>query len=101
MDATYIFLCGIVWARSGEEAAGLELIRATSSSVPELRGLARAMLRQASDRSRQLIGKALSQGQMSAVQASLCAFEEEPSARSCRTFDEQFVSVCGTMHAAS
>jgi hypothetical protein len=35
MDSTYIFLRGIAWARSGEESAGLELIRATSSSDPE------------------------------------------------------------------
>jgi hypothetical protein len=81
MDATYIFLCGVVWARSQEEAAGLELIRATGCPVPELRVLARAMLRQAGTHSSQLIGNALSQGQMSAVQASLCAFEGEPSGR--------------------
>jgi len=81
MDATYIFLCGVVWARSQEEAAGLELICATGCPVPELRVLARAMLRQAGNHSSQWIGNALSQGQMSAVQASLCAFEGEPSGR--------------------
>jgi hypothetical protein len=70
MDATYIFLCGIRWARSEEESAGLELIRATSSSDPEVRVLAQAMLQQAGDRSKQLIGKALSQAEMSAVQAA-------------------------------
>jgi hypothetical protein len=77
LDATYIFLCGIAWARSEEESAGLELIHATSSSDSELRELARAMLQLAGDRSKRLIGKALSQGEMSAVQACLCAFEQE------------------------
>jgi hypothetical protein len=77
MDATCIFLCGIVWARYGEESAGLELIRATHSSDTELRVLARAMLQQAGDRSKELIGKALSRGEMSVVQARLCAFEQE------------------------
>jgi hypothetical protein len=101
MDATYIFLCGIVWARSQEEAAALELIRATASPVPELRVLARVMLQQGEDHSRQLIGEALSQGQMSAVQANLCAFEGEPSARCRRIFEEQVAPLCGTMHATS
>lgn len=43
MDAIYVFLCGIVWARRGEESAGPELIRATHSPDVELR-VALAML---------------------------------------------------------
>jgi len=76
MDATYIFLCGVVWARYGEEPAGLELIRATHSSDTELRLLARSLLQQAGDQSKVLIGKALSRGEMSMVQARLCVFDQ-------------------------
>jgi len=94
MDAAYVFLCGVVWSRYGEEPAGLELIRATHSSDKELRLLARALLQQAGDQSKVLIGKALSRGEMSMVQARLCVFDQalrfqlnlvEPEARHCPT----------------
>lgn len=95
------FFAGLYGRGPQEEAAALELIRATASPVPELRVLARVMLQQGEDHSRQLIGEALSQGQMSAVQANLCAFEGEPSARCRRIFEEQVAPLCGTMHATS
>jgi hypothetical protein len=50
LDATYLFLCGILWA-AGEESAKSELIRALGSSDPETRILASIMLLTAQDRS--------------------------------------------------
>jgi len=51
LDATYLFLCGILWA-AGEEFAKSELIRALGSSDPETKILASVMLLAAQDRSR-------------------------------------------------
>jgi hypothetical protein len=89
MDAAYILLCGAMWSQFGEEDAGRELIRALSSSDPEVRVLARAMIIQAGIRSKALIGEALAKREISPVQARLCAFEKNlksqlpGSARSC------------------
>ena len=76
MDTSYIVLCGAMWSQFGEEDAGRELIRALSSSDPEARVLARAMLEQAGIRSKALIGDALARQEISPLQARLCAFEK-------------------------
>jgi hypothetical protein len=39
MDATYIFLCGVMWRRYGHPEAGEELLMAADSTDPELRAL--------------------------------------------------------------
>ena len=44
MDADYIFLCGVMWCRFGQQDAGNELLRAAGSSDPDVRALAWAML---------------------------------------------------------
>jgi hypothetical protein len=44
MDSNYVFLCGVMWCRYGEQEAGKELLRATSSSDLDTRTLAWAML---------------------------------------------------------
>jgi hypothetical protein len=44
MDSNYVFLCGVMWCGYGEQEAGKELLRATSSRDPDTRALARAML---------------------------------------------------------
>jgi hypothetical protein len=44
MDANYIFLCGVMWQRFGEQDAGKELLRAADSIDPDMRALAWAML---------------------------------------------------------
>jgi len=75
MNANYIFLCGMVWAHFGKEDAGLELIRTLSSPDQNMRILARAMLEQASGGSKELIGKALAEAEITEDQATLCAFE--------------------------
>jgi hypothetical protein len=44
MNSNYVFLCGVMWCRYGEEEAGKELLRATASPDPDTRTLAWAML---------------------------------------------------------
>lgn len=44
MDSNYVFLCGVMWCGYGEQEAGKELLRATSSRDPDTRALAWAML---------------------------------------------------------
>jgi hypothetical protein len=44
MDSNYVFLCGVMWCGYGEQEAGKELLRATSSRDPDTRALACAML---------------------------------------------------------
>jgi hypothetical protein len=75
MNATYIFLCGMVWAHFGEEDAGLELIRTLNSPDQNMRILARAMLEQANGGSKALIGQAVAQDEIPEDMATLSAFE--------------------------
>ncbi|MGD0512604.1 MAG: hypothetical protein ABSA29_04835 [Terriglobales bacterium] len=76
MDTNYLVLCGMVWAQFGQESAGRELIRALGSSDDIVRVLARTMLEQAGGSSKELIGQALAEDEISAGMASLCAFEQ-------------------------
>ena len=75
MDTNYLVLCGMVWAQFGQESAGRELIRALASSDDMVRVVARTMLEQAGGSSKELIGQALAEDEISAGMASLCAFE--------------------------
>jgi hypothetical protein len=79
MDANYLVLCGMVWAQFGQETAGRELIRALASSDELMRVLARTMLEQADGGSKELIGQALADDEISATMASLCGFEGQGS----------------------
>ena len=80
MDTNYLVLCGMVWAQFGQESAGRELIRALASSDDMVRVVARTMLEQAGGSSKELIGQALAEDEISAGMASLCAFEQgQPS----------------------
>jgi len=76
MDANYLVLCGMAWAQFGQEAAGRELIRALASSDELVRVLARTMLEQADGGSKELIGQALADDEISVSMASLCGFEQ-------------------------
>ena len=78
MDTNYLVLCGMCWARFGQESAGRELIRALASSDDMVRVLARTMLEQAGGVSKELIGQALAENEISEGMASLCAFEQGP-----------------------
>lgn len=83
MYGNYLILCGMVWAQFGEQDAGLELIRAMGSTDQEVRVLARTLLEQACGGSKELIGQALAEDEISATMASLCAFEgQSPKAKS-------------------
>jgi hypothetical protein len=44
MDSDYVFLCGVMWCRYGQQDAGSELLRAAKSGDPDLSALALAML---------------------------------------------------------
>jgi hypothetical protein len=46
MDASYVFLCGVMWCRYGQEEAGWELVRAIRSGDADVRALAWALLGQ-------------------------------------------------------
>jgi hypothetical protein len=81
MDANYLVLCGMVWAEFGEEDAGLELIRALASADDGVRVLARTMLERASGGSKELIGQALAEDEITASMASLCGFEHGKRAK--------------------
>lgn len=44
MDEDYMFLCGVMWCRFGQQEAGDELLRAATSMGPDMSALAWAML---------------------------------------------------------
>lgn len=44
MDNDYMFLCGVMWCKFGQQEAGKELLRAATSMDPDMRALAWAML---------------------------------------------------------
>ena len=50
MDTDYIFLCGVMWCRFGEQEAGRELLRAADSMDPDTSALAWAMLAKGASR---------------------------------------------------
>src|SRR5258708_39595081 len=54
MDGNYVFLCGVMWCRFGQQEAGKELLRATNSVDPDMKALAWAMLAKGARRLRDL-----------------------------------------------
>lgn len=44
MNSDYVFLCGVMWCKYGQQDAGSELLRAVKSADPDLSALALAML---------------------------------------------------------
>jgi hypothetical protein len=44
MNSDYVFLCGVMWCRYGQQDAASELMRAAQSEDPDLSALALAML---------------------------------------------------------
>jgi hypothetical protein len=51
MDSNYMFLCGVMWCKFGQQDAGKELLRAAKSVDPDMSALARAMLAKGARRS--------------------------------------------------
>lgn len=43
MDGDYVFLCGVMWCRYGQQDAGKELLRVATSADVDLSTLALAM----------------------------------------------------------
>jgi len=77
MYGEYLVLCGMVWAQFGAEDAGLELIRALTSPDPDVRVLARTLLEQANGGSKELIGDALAEDEISVTMANICGFSKD------------------------
>lgn len=44
MNSNYMFLCGVMWCKFGQQEAGKELLRAARSGDPDMSTLAWAML---------------------------------------------------------
>ena len=43
MEVDYVFLCGVIWCKYGEQDAGQELLRAADSEDGDMKALAGAM----------------------------------------------------------
>lgn len=54
MDSNYVFLCGVMWCRFGQEDAGKELLRAAGSGDRDVKALAGAMFAKGLRRLREL-----------------------------------------------
>jgi hypothetical protein len=46
MNSNYVFLCGVMWCRYGQQEAGSELMRAAQGEDPDVSALALAMLQE-------------------------------------------------------
>jgi len=71
MDGNYVFLCGVMWCRFGQQDAGKELLRATNSVDPDLKALAWAMLAKGARRLRDL-ERATPTGSPAILEGNLC-----------------------------
>jgi hypothetical protein len=74
MDINELVLYGMVWAQFGQETAGRELIRALASPDEITRVVARIMLGQGGGCSKELIGQALAEEEISESMA--CGFDQ-------------------------
>ena len=54
MNSNYMFLCGLMWCKFGQQEAGKELIRAAKSEDPDMSALALAMLEKGARRLKDL-----------------------------------------------
>jgi len=54
MDSNYMFLCGVMWCKFGQQEAGKELLRAANSGNPDMSALAWAMFAKGARRLRDL-----------------------------------------------
>jgi hypothetical protein len=54
MDSNYMFLCGVMWCKFGQQEAAKELLRAAESENPDMSALAWAMLAKGARRLRGL-----------------------------------------------
>jgi hypothetical protein len=54
MNSNYMFLCGVMWCKFGQQEAGKELLRAANFGNPDMSALAWAMLAKGARRLRDL-----------------------------------------------
>ena len=54
MNSNYMFLCGVMWCKFGQQEAGKDLIRAAKSEDPDMSALALAMLEKGARRLKDL-----------------------------------------------
>ena len=71
MDSNYVFLCGVMWCRFGQQDAGKELLRAAVSGDPNMKALARAMFAKGLHRVREM-GKRAQSSSGATLGAALC-----------------------------
>jgi hypothetical protein len=71
MDGNYVFLCGVMWCRFGQQEAGKELLRATNSVDPDMKALAWAMLAKGAHRLRDL-ERPTQTGSRTILEGNLC-----------------------------
>jgi hypothetical protein len=57
MDSNYVFLCGVMWCRFGQQDAGEELLRAADVADPDMKALASAMFSKGLRRLREVEGR--------------------------------------------
>ena len=63
MDSNYVFLCGVMWCKFGEQDAGKELLRAAESGDRDMNALASAMFGKGLRRLRELEKQAIPSSQ--------------------------------------
>jgi hypothetical protein len=77
MDSNYMFLCGVMWCKFGQQEAGKELLRAAKSGDPDMSVLAWAMLAKGAHRLRNLEKRAQTSSGAS-LEASLGGSDRAP-----------------------
>jgi len=75
MDSIYLVACGVVWRKTRDPEAGLELIEGLRASNPVLRSVAESMLVHAGAASIELIEQALASGALCPNDAVFCMVE--------------------------
>jgi hypothetical protein len=71
MDSNYMFLCGVMWCKFGQQEAGKELLRAANSGNPDMSALARAMLAKGARRLKDMERRGQT-GSRTILEASVC-----------------------------
>ena len=71
MNSNYIFICGVMWCKFGQQEAGEELLRAAKSEDPDISALAWAMLEKGARRLKDLERRAQTSSR-TILQARLC-----------------------------
>src|SRR5215467_7658833 len=89
-DVHYILVCGIVWQKNADLAAGWQLIKALNSEDLYLREIARAILVESGQPSMKLLESAFANGSVTPASAGECITEifREQSKQSLTNWEE-------------